>query len=56
METWVGGGGREGGWGSADAALSGESYWSAWVGCFLISFTLSQPCECLFSEGLYDFL
>ena len=53
MGTW-GGGGREGGWGSADAALSGESYWSGWVGCFLI--TLSQPLECLFSEGLYDFL
>ena len=53
------GDGRGGvGWGlSADAALSGKRYWSAWVKCLpSIALKLTQPFKFLFSNDFHDFL
>ena len=51
---------RRGGvsWGlSADAALSGKRYWSAWIKCLPnISLRLTQPFKFLFSKDFNDFL
>ena len=53
------GDGRGGvGWGwSADAALSGKRYWSAWIKCLPnITRKLIQPFKFLFSKDFHDFL
>ena len=46
------------GWGwSADAALSGKRYWSAWIKCLPnITRKLIQPFKFLFSKDFHDFL
>ena len=53
------GGGRGGvGLGlSADVALSGKCYWSAWIKCLPNkTLKLTQPFKFLFSKDFHDFL